>query len=65
MKGCSVDGCSRNFYARGWCKLHYMQWYAPRWRDRTTAKVTVRTRSELTAALEQPEVFHIPSDAVL
>lgn len=28
MKACSVEGCGREHYARGWCKLHYMRWHA-------------------------------------
>jgi hypothetical protein len=24
---CSVDGCGRPFYARGWCSMHYLRWY--------------------------------------
>lgn len=26
MKQCSVEGCSREAYARGWCGTHYMRW---------------------------------------
>lgn len=30
---CSVEGCSRKFYARTWCTLHYR-----RWRDKGTVE---------------------------
>ena len=23
---CSIDGCEKRFYSRGWCKLHYERW---------------------------------------
>lgn len=25
---CSIEGCDRPHYGRGWCKGHYMRWYA-------------------------------------
>ena len=24
-KSCSVDGCDRSYYAKGWCQMHYMR----------------------------------------
>lgn len=24
---CTVEGCDRPFYARGWCKAHYLRWH--------------------------------------
>ncbi len=26
MTACSISGCSRPYYARGWCKSHYSRW---------------------------------------
>jgi len=26
MVGCSVEGCERQRYIRGWCRAHYMRW---------------------------------------
>lgn len=23
---CSIDGCDRHHYARGWCRKHYRRW---------------------------------------
>lgn len=28
MRGCSIDGCPDPYEARGWCALHYKQWWA-------------------------------------
>ena len=28
MKECSIDGCDDPHSARGWCALHYQQWWA-------------------------------------
>lgn len=25
---CSIDGCLRSYYARGWCQMHYKRWLA-------------------------------------
>jgi hypothetical protein len=31
VKGvCSVEGCDRPHWARGWCSLHYQQWWRAR-----------------------------------
>ena len=23
---CSIEGCGRPFYGKGWCAMHYMRW---------------------------------------
>lgn len=28
MKQCSLDGCEKRHYARGWCDMHYRRWRA-------------------------------------
>ena len=28
MKECTIDTCSREFLARGWCRAHYQRWLA-------------------------------------
>ena len=27
MKECTIDICSRERYARGWCHVHYQRWF--------------------------------------
>lgn len=41
---CTIDGCSREHYARGWCNSHYLRWR--RHGDPTVVKGTGRARKE-------------------
>lgn len=27
MRVCSIDGCGRPYYGRGWCSKHYQRWF--------------------------------------
>lgn len=35
QRTCSVDGCNRSHYARGWCRAHYLTW----WSQCTTCRI--------------------------
>lgn len=26
MKTCTIEGCEKRYYARGWCQMHYRRW---------------------------------------
>lgn len=41
-KECSVDGCGKRLFARGWCAAHYQ-----RWRRGSSASGPLRARTEL------------------
>jgi hypothetical protein len=36
---CSIEGCERDVYARGWCRIHYV-----RWRMHGDPNTVIRTR---------------------
>ena len=49
---CSVDGCELAYYARGWCRNHYMQWH--RSADRPSIEVVRRPRACTVDGCDKP-----------
>lgn len=51
---CSIDGCEKQHFARGWCQMHYRRWKvtgSPGEAERLTALVA-RTKSKRTCTVE-------------